>query len=267
MKSSNNLKIKNYDGFNWVGFYTLYRKEIKRFFNVSTQTLLAPAITTVLFYIIFTIALGRNLVQINSVSFSEFLAPGLICMAALQNAFANTSSSLLISKVQGNIVDILMPPMSEVELTLAFSLGGITRGIVVGFVVALTIYTFVPIGIYSFFHIIYFALSSTMFLSLLGIFCGVWSQKFDHMAGITNFVITPLTFLSGTFYSINSLPELWQKIALFNPIFYMIDGLRYGFLGINDGNIYTGMLMLAIFNLIAISICMLVFKKGYRLRS
>lgn len=259
--------IKDFSTFNWVGFYTLYKKEIQRFYSVATQTLLAPAITTLLFYGIFSIALGRNLVLINNVVFSEFLAPGLICMAILQNAFANTSSSILISKVQGNIVDILMPPLSELELTYAYALGGISRGLLVGIFVAVIIYFIVPLKIHSIFHIIFYGLMSSLFLSLLGIFCGVWSQKFDHMAAITNFLITPLTFLSGTFYSINSLPDFWQNIALFNPFFYMIDGFRFGFLGINDGNVVLGMLILSFANLSSLFICLIMFKKGYRLKN
>ena len=261
------IYIKDYSGFNWTGFFTLYNKEIKRFLNVGTQTLIAPAVTTLLFYMIFTIALGRGTIQINSYDFSEFLAPGLICMAILQNAFANTSSSILISKVQGNIVDILMPPLSETELTYAFALGGITRGLLVGVIVAITIYLIVPLKIYSLFCILYFSISSALFLSLLGIFCGVWSQKFDHMAALTNFVITPLTFLSGTFYSISKLPETWQFLAYLNPFFYMIDGFRYGFLGENDGNIVIGVTFLFIGNITSIIICMRIFRKGYRLKN
>ncbi|MAY90967.1 MAG: multidrug ABC transporter permease [Rickettsiales bacterium] len=261
------LKIKDFSNFNFLGFYTLYIKEIKRFLNVGAQTLIAPAVTTLLFYGIFSIALGRNAYQINSYSFSEFLAPGLICMAILQNSFANTSSSILISKVQGNIVDILMPPISESELTFAFALGGITRGLMVGLVVAFTIYFFVPFKIHSLFYVIFFSIASALFLSLLGIFCGVWSLKFDHMAGITNFIITPLTFLSGTFYSINRLPEFWQLFAKFNPFFYMIDGLRYGFLGINDANLNVGIMMLVLGNIFFIFLCKYMFRKGYRLKS
>ena len=188
-------------------------------------------------------------------------------MAILQNSFANTSSSILISKVQGNIVDILMPPLSQSELTIAFALGGVTRGLMVGIVVAVTIYCFVSINIHSWFYILFFSVSSALFLSLLGIFCGVWSQKFDHMAALTNFVITPLTFLSGTFYSISNLDVVWQNIAMFNPFFYMIDGFRYGFLGINDGSLQVGVLFLILGNLLAIFLCMLMFKKGYRLKN
>ena len=261
------IYIKDYSRFNWVGFYTLYNKEIKRFLNVGTQTLIAPAVTTLLFYMVFTIALGREAIKINSYDFSEFLAPGLICMAILQNSFANTSSSILISKVQGNIVDILMPPLSETELTWAFALGGITRGLVVGVIVAITIYLLVPLKIYSLFCILYFSISSALLLSLLGIFCGVWSQKFDHMAALTNFVITPLTFLSGTFYSISKLPETWQFVAYFNPFFYMIDGFRFGFLGTSDGSIIFGIIYLTFLSFIMWFIAFYLYKKGYKIKS
>lgn len=259
--------IKDFKGFNFIGFFTLYKKETMRFLNVSTQTLLAPAITTMLFYIIFTVALGRRVIEINTVDFAQFLAPGLICMSILQNAFANTSSSLLISKVQGNIVDILMPPLSEIELTIAFALGGITRGILVGLIVAITIYSFVPFYVENLVYLIYFSFSSALLLSLLGIICGVWSQKFDHMAGITNFVITPLTFLSGTFYSINSLPKFWQILAFLNPFFYIIDGFRYSILGINDSNVFYGGCLLLLLNCLLIFSCILIFKKGYKLKT
>ena len=168
-------------------------------------------------------------------------------MAILQNSFANTSSSILISKVQGNIVDILMPPVSEKELILAYSLGGITRGILVGIVVAFTIYLFVPGSIFSIFHI--------------------WAEKFDHMAAITNFVIVPLTFLSGTFYSVLNLPVFWQNFTYINPFFYMIDGFRYGILGINDSNIISGMIILTLANIVSLILCMYIFKSGYKLKT
>ena len=261
------INIKDYSGFNLIGFFTLYRKEIKRFLNVGTQTLIAPAVTTLLFYIIFIVALGRGEIKINLYDFSEFLAPGLICMAILQNAFANTSSSILISKVQGNIVDILMPPLSQSELTFAFALGGITRGLLVGIIVAITIYSIVPLKIYSLFCILYFSISSALFLSLLGIFCGVWSQKFDHMAALTNFVITPLAFLSGVFYTIDKLPSIFQTISFFNPFFHIINIFRYGFIGVSDGSIFFGMIYLPILALLAWFLAFILYEKGYKIKS
>ena len=260
-------KVKSFKGFNWIGFYTLYSKEVRRFLNVFAQTVLAPAITTLLFYIIFTISVDRSYLSTESFTFSQFLAPGLVCMSIMQNAFANTSSSILISKVQGNIVDVLMPPLSEYELTLSYSLGGVTRGLLVGLSVSIVIYLIVPIQITNLFIIIYFALFSSLLLSLLGILCGIWAKKFDHMASVTNFIILPLTFLSGTFYSIERLPEDWRFFAYLNPFFYIIDGFRYGFVGVSDSNISLGIFILAMANLTFLILTIYIFKKGYGLRN
>ena len=260
-------KVKSFKGFNWIGFYTLYSKEVRRFLNVFAQTVLAPAITTLLFYIIFTISVDRSYLNTESFTFSQFLAPGLVCMSIMQNAFANTSSSILISKVQGNIVDVLMPPLSEYELTFSYSLGGVTRGLLVGLSVSIVIYLIVPIQITNLFIIIYFALFSSLLLSLLGILCGIWAKKFDHMASVTNFIILPLTFLSGTFYSIERLPEDWRFFAYLNPFFYIIDGFRYGFVGVSDSNISLGIFILAVANLIFLILTIYIFKKGYGLRN
>ena len=259
--------IKSFKGFNWIGFFTLYKKEVKRFFNVFAQTILAPAVTTILFYLIFTLSMDRDFLVSGSHSYSQFLAPGLICMSIMQNAFANTSSSILISKVQGNIVDVLMPPMSELELTFSYCLGGVTRGLLVGFSVAALIYPFVSIQIYNFFIIFIFGFFSSLLLSLLGILCGIWAKKFDHMASVTNFIILPLTFLSGTFYTIDRLPEFWHFLASWNPFFYMIDGFRFGFLGYSDSNLTIGFLFLFLSNLFLLIFTIYVFKRGYGLRS
>ncbi len=263
-----NHKIRKFNGFNWVGFYTLYLKEVKRFLNVFVQTILAPAITTSLFYLIFVISIDRDFLSTENYSFSEFLAPGLICMAIMQNAFANTSSSILISKVQGNIVDVLMPPLSEFELSFSYALGGMTRGLMVGISVGITIYLMLPtIEVSNLAYILYFAFSSSLLLSLLGILCGIWSEKFDHMASVTNFVIVPLTFLSGTFYTVDRLPEFWGFVANWNPFFYMIDGFRYGFIGYSDSNILVGMTILFLGNLFFLACTIYVFKKGYGLKN
>ena len=261
------IQIKNFKGFNWYGFFTLYTKEVKRFFNVFAQTILAPAITTILFYMIFTISIDREYLVSDNYTFSEFLAPGLICMAIMQNAFANTSSSILISKVQGNIVDVLMPPLSEYELTFSYLLGGVTRGLLVGLSVSTVIYILVPIKIENIFIVLYFAFSSSFLLSNLGILCGIWAKKFDHMASITNFIILPLTFLSGTFYSIKRLPEVWHFIANWNPFFYMIDGFRYGFIGQSDSDIMIGISVLALTNIFFLFLTIYIFKKGFGLKS
>jgi len=252
---------------NWRGLWTLYVKEVRRFLKVGAQTVLAPVVTTLLFFAVFTLALGRRAYQVEGVEFSHFLAPGLIMMAMVQNAFANPSSSILISKVQGNIVDILMPPLSPGELTLGFALGGVTRGLVVGACVGLAMYLFVPFSIQHPVIVLFFAVSASLMLSLLGVIGGICSEKFDHMAAMTNFVITPLAFLSGTFYSIDRLPGMWNTLARFNPFFYMIDGFRYGFIGRMDGSLDIGIAVMIGINGFLWWIAHRMFAKGYRLTS
>ncbi|MBL4614746.1 MAG: ABC transporter permease, partial [Magnetovibrio sp.] len=181
-------------------------------------------------------------------------------------AFANTSSSVMISKIQGNIVDTLMPPLSAHELTFAIAMGGMTRGVVVGLAVGIVLAFFVPIGIHSFWVILFYAIAASLMLSLLGLAGGIWSEKFDHIAALTNFIITPLSFLSGTFYSIDRLPELAKAIVLVNPFFYMIDGFRYGFIGQSDASIYVGMAVVAGMDVVLWIICWRMFDSGYKLK-
>jgi ABC-2 type transport system permease protein len=201
------------------------------------------------------------------VSFAEFLTPGLIIMAMVQNAFANTSSSLLISKVQGNIVDMLMPPLSPGELTAGLALGGVTRGLVVGLTMWLAMTVFVPLGLHHLGFVLFHAVAASLMLSLLGIIGGVWSEKFDHLAAVTNFVITPLAFLSGTFYSIGRLPEAWQVAAHLNPFFYMIDGFRYGFTGHADGSLAAGIVVLTVVTVALWWLAHRMFATGYKLKA
>lgn len=252
---------------NWLGLWTLYVKEVRRFMKVATQTLLAPVVTTLLFLAIFSLALGRSVQTVAGVPFVQFLAPGLIMMAMVQNAFANTSSSLLISKVQGNIVDVLMPPLTPGELMLGFAGGGVTRGILVGLTVGLVMWIFVPVHIHAPFFVLFHAVAACLLLSLLGIAGGIWSDKFDHMAAVTNFVITPLTFLSGTFYSVDRLPGAWHLVAHVNPFFYMIDGFRYGFIGHADGSLAAGLAMLTGINLAMGWGVYRMFATGYKLKA
>ncbi len=252
---------------NWIGVRTLLSKEIRRFLKVSGQTIMSPLITTLLFYAVISLALGRSNMTVGGLPFGQFLAPGLIMMAVIQNAFANTSSSLLISKIQGNIVDILMPPLTPGELTFAFAIGGMMRGIVVGLAVALAMRFFVPFTILHFWATLYFMCSAALALSLIGIIAGIWSEKFDHMAAVTNFMITPLAFLSGTFYSIERLPDIWQTLAHYNPFFHMIDGMRYGLTGHSDGAVITGALVLLVANISLWLLCRHLFTIGYRLKS
>jgi len=254
---------------NWVGLWTLYTRESRRFMKVWAQTLAAPAVTTILFMIIFSLALGGNGRMVAGMPYAQFLAPGLIVMAILQNAFANTSSSILISKVQGNIVDTLMPPLSALELTIGFVGGGVTRGIVVGLSVgaAFTLMPGIPMQVQHIWPVLYFALAASMMLSLMGVLTGIWAEKFDHSASITNFVVAPLSLLSGTFYSIERLSEGWQVFSSINPFFYMIDGFRYGFIDRADSNLMTGVLYTLAVNTVLTLIVYFVFKKGYRLKA
>lgn len=251
---------------NWLGVWTLYCKEVQRFLKVVLQTVLAPAVTAVLFFTIFTLAFVGASRTVGDIPFAQFLVPGLIMMAIVQNSFANTSSSLLIGKVQGNIVDVLMPPLSPGELTIAFALGGLSRGLLVAVSVAVPLYPFVEITLHHPLIAVYFAVMASLLLSFIGMLGGIWADKFDHMAAVTNFVIMPLSFLSGTFYSIQRLPELWQQISQFNPFFYMIDGFRYAFIDHADGSIALGMAVLLGLNILLGLTCLWVFRRGYRLK-
>lgn len=254
-------------GINRIGLITLIKKEIGRFLNVYTQTIVAPVITTLLYYTIFALAFGGIARQVGSVPFLEFLAPGLIMMVMVQNAFANTSSSVVISKVQGNIVDVLMPPLSPTEIYLGYTTGSVCRGLVVGTVTAAVMAIFVTLHIHSLATIIIFALLGNLMLGSLGLAAGIWSEKFDHIAAVTNFIVMPLTFLSGTFYTVEMLPPFWQNLAHFNPFFYMIDGFRSGFIGHADAAVATGIAVLVAINagLAALSLWML--KTGYKIKT
>lgn len=258
---------RRYGRVNWIGAYTLYRKEVFRFLKVFVQTVAAPVVTTLLFYAIFALALGGVVRKVGNVSLMEFLAPGLIMMGMAQNAFANTSSSVIIAKVQGNIVDLLMPPLAPVEIAAAYVAGGVTRGLLVGLATAGAILFFVPLSIHSAFFVIYHGVMATVMLSLLGLIGGIWAEKFDHMAAVTNFIITPLTFLSGTFYSVDRLPPTFLWLAHLNPFFYMIDGFRYGFIGTAGGSLTAGVLTLLGINIALTLLAWRMLATGYKLKA
>jgi ABC-2 type transport system permease protein len=260
-------RLRTYGAVNARGLWTLYLKEVRRFLKVFQQTVAAPVVTTLLFFAIFTLALGRTAEMVDGISFAGFLAPGLVMMAMVQNAFANTSSSLVIGKIQGNIVDVMMPPLAPWELTVGFALGGVSRGILVGCVTAGVIALFAPVAIQHWGAVIYFAFAASLMLSLIGVVGGIWSEKFEHMAAVTNFVVTPLTFLSGTFYSIERLPVFWQYVAHVNPFFYMIDGFRYGFIGHADAPVWLGATVLAIADIALTVLAWWLFRIGYKLKS
>jgi ABC-2 type transport system permease protein len=252
---------------NWIGLWTLYQREVYRFLKVYTQTIAAPVVTTLLFYAVFALALGGVVRMAGSVPFLVFLGPGLIVMAMAQNAFANTSSSMVISKVQGNIVDVLMPPLSPLEMAVAYVGGGVTRGMFVGVVTGIAIWVFVPLGIHSPGYILFHGLMASMMLAQLGMIGGIWSEKFDHIAAFTNFVVTPLTFLSGTFYSVDRLPPTFWWLAHFNPFFYMIDGFRYGFFGASDVAPGLSLGIVAVSFVAVAGLCLILLKSGYKLRT
>jgi ABC-2 type transport system permease protein len=250
----------------YIRFVTLYVKELRRFTKIPGQTILAPAVTTLLFMVIFSSAIGNSRNEYIITDFKSFLFPGLIMMTIIQNAFMNNSSSLLMSKVQGNIVDLLMPPISNFQIIVSFILVGVTRGITVAIAAAIFMLPFVQIEIYSFIVVLFFAVISSAILSLIGLLTGIWADKWDHLGTIDNFIIIPLSFLSGTFYSIKILPEFIQKLSLFNPFFYMIDGFRYGFLGLSDANIMTSIQILILCFIILLFFSYLILQSGYKLR-
>jgi ABC-2 type transport system permease protein len=261
------LAPRHYRTINWVGLATLCMKEVRRFTTVATQTILAPMVTTLLFLAVFVLALGHAVDRVAGEPYIAFLAPGLVMMAIAQNAFANTSSSILISKLQGNIVDLLMPPLTPLERTIGMAAGGLTRGVVVGIATWVAMVPFVPVSIAHPGYILFHAVAASLFMSLVGVLAGVWAEKFDHMAAITNFVVTPAAFLSGTFYSAERLPEFWQRVAHVNLLFYMIDGFRYGFIGHADGSLTAGILVLLGSNAVLLWLTHRLFATGYHLKA
>ncbi len=251
---------------NWRGLWTLYLKEVRRFLKVFTQTVAAPVVTTFLFYLVFAVAFGGTARIVGDVPFVLFMVPGLVMMAMSQNAFANTSTSLIIAKFQGNIVDVLSAPLSAAELTAGYAAGGVTRGVIVGLATGLVISLFVPVAIHSIAMIVFHALAASLMMATLGIIGGIWAAKFEHIAAATNFVVLPLSFLSGTFYSLQALPPALQLVAQFNPFFYMIDGLRYGFLGHHDAPLATGVVVMLGTNIVLLAVAYRMFATGYKLK-
>ena len=252
---------------NWLGLWTLYKKEVRRFLKVSFQTVLAPVATSLLFMMVFSLAIGTDREAINGVAFTSFLAPGLVMLGLLNNAFANSSSSLIVAKVQGNTVDFLMPPLSPAELAAAFIGGAVTRGVLVAIVTGLAIAPFVDMSISHLWAVLYFGLSAAAMMAMIGVIAGLWAEKFDHLAVITNFIIMPLAFLSGTFYSVEILPEPFYTISHVNPVFFIIDGFRYGFIGAGDSNLLIGALVCLVINAGLLIACLALLRSGWRLKS
>ncbi len=256
-------------GVNWIGLQTLFMKEVRRFMKVQLQTIWAPAFTTLLYLAIFTISLSRGNVQVLGVPFADFLAPGLIVMAMIQNAFANSSFSLLAGKIQGTIVDYLMPPLSNAELMVAMIGAAITRAFFVGFAVwlAMLLWPGVHVMPKAIWAVFAFGLMGSMFVALIGVLTSIWAEKFDHNSAITNFVIAPLALLSGTFYSVDRLAPTFQAISHANPFFYIISGFRYGFLGRSDTDPVLGLTVLALCNILLMFGTYRLLASGWKLRA
>ena len=254
---------------NWGGLRTLYVKEVRRFFKVQLQTIWAPAVTTLLFLVIFTVALSRGGRMVMGVPFADFIAPGLIVMGMLNNAFANASFSLLVGKIQGNIVDYLMPPLSTGELIAALVGAAVTRAFLVGFAVWLVMLLWpgVSVDVRRPELVLWFGLMGSMLLAFLGLLTSIWADKFDHAAAVTNFVVTPLSLLSGTFYSVKQLAPTFRAISHANPFFYVISGFRAGFLGASDSPLLVGATGLLVLNLLLWVVCYRLLGSGWKIKA
>ena len=261
-------------GFNRIGLWSLYMKEVRRFLKVHTQTIWAPALTTVLFLLIFTVALGRGGREVLGFPFADFVAPGLIMMGMMQSAFANSSFTLLTGKLQGTIIDVLMPPLTEGELMIGIVAAAVTRGLAVGaaVAVAMLIWPDVSLRIAHPWAIVWFGMMGAILLALMGLLTSIWAEKFDHAAAVTNFVVAPLSLLSGTFYVISSVSPVFQAISHVNPFFYAISGFRFGFLGRSDIGDTTMAVVgaaigLGLLNLLVGLFTYRVLRSGWKLRS
>ncbi|MBT8115556.1 MAG: ABC transporter permease [Arenicella sp.] len=251
---------------NWTGCFTLFSKEIARFVKVWLQTVVAPVVTAILYLIVFGHVLEGRVEVFPGVSYAAFLIPGLLMMTVIQNAFANTSSSIIQSKVMGSIVFVLLPPFSELEFFLAYVAAAVVRGLAVGFGVFLLAVFYVKVPIDNIFIILAFAILGSYVLGALGMIAGIWAEKFDQIAAFQSFLIVPLTFLSGVFYSIKSLPPFWYELSKWNPFFYMIDGFRYGFFGQSDQPVETSFMAMLAAAIVLTVACLLVLRSGYKLR-
>ncbi len=275
MQRSDTMGTRRFGRVNWVGLWELYTREVRRFAHVATQTVLAPVITAGLFMLVFTLAFGDRRGEMAgeaiggaaAIAFPMFLAPGIVMMQVIQNSFANTSSSIMISKIQGNIVDTLMPPLSPAELLAGYALGGVTRGLACALATSVVIFPAVGLGLAHPLWALAFVVSAALMLSLIGCLAGIFCEKFDQMASITNFVIMPLSFLSGTFYSISVLPEPFLTLSHLNPFFYLIDGFRHGAAGVSDASPALGLAVTMGINAVLALIAWQWLRRGYRLKS
>lgn len=260
------MGVRRFGRWNTMGLRTLAEREIRRFLAVWTQTLMAPLITAALFLTVFALAIGPTRGEVMGRPFVQFLAPGILMMTVIQNAFANSSSSIMSAKVQGNIVDTLMPPLSPLELVLGYMAGAIGRALFVATAIGLVMVLFIGTGIAKPLWVLVFIVLGACFMGGLGVLAAIVAQKFDQMAAMTNFIITPLSFLSGTFYSIETLPPAMIAITRINPVFYLIDGVRYGVLGRSDASPWLGLAICLGFTLVIAALCWHWFRTGYRMK-
>lgn len=261
------IGVRKFGLVNWIGFRTLYIKEVSRFLVVWAQTLLSPLVSSLLFLSVLSLALGNERGEVLGFSFISFLAPGLIAMSIIQQSFSHSVSSLMIAKIQGNITDTLFAPLSAVEVSLAIILAAVTRSIVILIISIIVFSLIVEIHIYNILYIFVGAFLGSFILGALGFITGLWAEKFDHTATITNFIVTPLSFLSGVFYSVDRLPAFFQSISKINPFFFIIDITRFGFLGVSDGSIVFGLIYLTILAFVMWFLSYHLYKIGYKIKS
>jgi ABC-2 type transport system permease protein len=267
IKKKYQIEVRRFGPINWIGFISLWLKECNRFMAVWQQTLLSPLVSSLLFLSVLSLALGSSRGDVLGYSFISFLAPGLIAMSILTQSFSHSVSSLMIGKIQGNIVDMLYAPLSALEVCMAIILAAMTRSFLIAIISIAVFSLIVEIPINNIIHIFIFGFLSAFILGSLGFIAGLWAEKFDHTATVTNFIITPLSFLSGAFYSIDRLPNFFQTISYLNPFFYMIDGFRYGFLGTSDGPISVGIVYLTILSFVIWFLAFYLYKIGYKIKS
>ncbi len=265
--TSHQMGVRRFGRWNWMGLYTLAERECRRFLSIWAQTVMGPLINAGLFLAVFAIAIGPTRGDVMGVRYVDFIAPGLMMMTVIQNSFANTSSSLLAAKVQGNIVDTLMPPLSPAEMLLGYLAGGVARGALVAVVIGAVMVVVLGTGLAHPVVALLFIVLGAAMMGALGILAGIYASKFDQMSAITNFIITPLSFLSGTFYSIEALPPALTAASHLNPFFYLIDGARYGVLGVSDASPVLGLAVCLATTAALSALAWRWFARGYRLKT
>ena len=267
LKKDYKIGKRRFGKINWVGSYTLYKKETLRFLIVFGQTVLGPVVTAFLFLLVISLAIGPNKGSVLGVPFIEFLAPGLIAMQVVQQSFSHTSSSILMGKMMGNIVDVVGSPLSAIEITTSLILAATTRALTISLLSIIAFSFFIEIKILSYSYFFIYLFLTSFILASAGLIAGLWADKFDHMSTVTNFFIVPLSFLSGTFYSVESLPSFLEKLSFFNPFFHMIDGFRFAFIQEYDGSIKFGLIYLSVIFVLLWFCAWILWKRGYKIKS